>query len=120
MSEKRYPGFVDPKVTGTVADWVRHGDRNSFYALQEVRMLRGEIAALREALTGQTYSTVSVDDIESVDEHLEMPDQAEQPDTDDAPQAAQAAFGFQPGRHRRDGMTGSDIAKFAAIYGVAT
>lgn len=49
MSEamnKRYPGFVDPEIDGTIPDWVRHADRNSFQALVETRMLRDEVRDL--------------------------------------------------------------------------
>ena len=56
MSEamnKRYPGFVDPEIDGTIPDWVRHADRNSFNTLVEVRALREEIAELRNEMRGQ-------------------------------------------------------------------
>ena len=60
MSEamnKRYPGFVDPEIDGTIPDWVRHADRNSFQALVETRMLRDEVRDLNakfDRLLGET------------------------------------------------------------------
>lgn len=44
--DTRFPGFVDEAVDGTIADWARHADRNSFNAMNEVRVLRAEVADL--------------------------------------------------------------------------
>ena len=50
--DTRFPGFVDPEIDGTIADWCRHADRNSFNTLVEVQILRREVAELKGMIRG--------------------------------------------------------------------
>ena len=50
--DTRFPGFVDPEIDGTIADWCRHADRNSFNTLVEVQILRREVAELKDMIRG--------------------------------------------------------------------
>ena len=48
--DTRFPGFVDPEIDGTIADWCRHADRNSFDAMHAALRCEERLGRIEEKL----------------------------------------------------------------------